>query len=276
MATGEGIPLIGRFQHRFGAAGLVVAIVALVAALAGTAFAAAKLTAKQKKEVQRIAKRFAGKNGKQGPAGPAGPTGPAGPQGPQGAAGANGSDGKDGAPGKSVVLVNEEPAGCPNQSGVTYEIEGSGEPNEVCNGQTGFTQFLPSGETLTGAWAGTTADSDEGFLGLVGISFSIPLESQLDSAHVKLVTNPAAVPSECNNSEKLGEPSVANPEAQPGYLCVFQQATGSGGNVVEGIYKPDGVVSVPLSKGASKTGAILNLISAEPTFAYGSWAVTAP
>lgn len=269
--------MIGRFRERFGAAGMVVAIVALIVALTGTAFAAAKLNNTQKKEVKKIAKKFAGKRGKQGKPGPVGPTGPQGAVGAPGAKGDKGDKGDAGAAGaagKSVVVLNEEPAGCPNQSGVTYEIEGSGNPNEICNGQTGFTQFLPSGETQTGAWSGMVSDTGEGVSsGLAPISFSIPLEEELDAAHVKIVSG--AVPSECNNPDKFGEPSVSNPEAAPGYLCVYLQGSLGGSIELEGIFKASGAIGI--SAGASKTGAVVSLGS-ESTFdgAYGTWAVTAP
>ena len=121
-----------RYKERFGTAGVVLGIVALILALGGTALAASKLNGTQKKEVEKIAKKYAGK---PGAAGTNGQNGAPGAKGDPGAAGTNGTNGTNGKDGKSVKLVNSAPTNC--EGGYTYEIEGSGAKNEVCNGEDG-------------------------------------------------------------------------------------------------------------------------------------------
>ncbi len=159
-------------REPFGTAGLIVACVALILALTGAAFAAAGLTGKQKKEVEKIAKKFAGKPGAPGAQGPAGSNGAAGAkgatgqQGPKGATGAQGSagpKGEAGAAGKSPKVVEEGASLCEGKGGVVYEVAGSKEEAEICNGKEGqdgqpgspwaVGGTLPPGATETGYWS---------------------------------------------------------------------------------------------------------------------------
>lgn len=131
-----------RMQKQFGTAGMILSVVAIVLALAGGAIAAS--------------------GGKPGPRGPRGKTGKRGPQGPQGLAGTNGTNGKDGtngtngSDGASVKLVNSSPTNCA-EGGFTYEVEGSGEENEVCNGEEGLSGLDGKSVTTT-----TLAPGEEG------------------------------------------------------------------------------------------------------------------
>lgn len=222
---------INSIREPFGTAGLVVAMIALVAALGGTALAAAKLNSTQKKEVTKIAKKYAGKPGAAGPAGPAGPQGPAGTNGKDGT---NGTDGQDGADGTSVtgVAIPTSSATCNHLGGTAY-TSASGTEN-VCNGQTGFTQTLPSGKTETGAWVESSTGSPKP---LTAISFSIPLAASLDSEHVHFIlTNGKEITAEVIEEEEeqffvkkevtptaCGSPvgSATEPKAQAGHLCVY-------------------------------------------------------
>lgn len=255
--------MISKLHQRLGTAGFIIAIVALVAALSGGAYAASgTLTGKQKKEVKKIAqkeaKKYAGKPGAPGAPGAKGDTG------------ANGTAGGNGTNGKSVVLVNQSPGGC-NEGGFTYEVEGSGRQNEVCNGeegppgQTGFTATLPSNKTETGTWAATFNHE-----GSAPISFPIPLAAELDPAHVKVIPASGAVPTECENPAHAGTASAANPEATPGYLCVYTTFFENSG-AVSLVFK-----SSEVQEGAGVTGAILILNSAAADTGWGSFAVTAP
>jgi hypothetical protein len=280
-----------RFQQRFGTAGVIVAVIALVAALSGTALAAkGALTGKQKKEVEKIAKKYAGKPGAPGAPGANGTNGS---NGKDGAPGAPGEDGTDGAPGddgtngKSLVEVDEGPAVCGGKGGVIYEVEGSGNENEVCNGAKGeqgdegspWTAggTLPPGEVETGAWAfaATTADT-EGVR--VPLSFPIPLPGNLPATNVHW-TGDAGFGADCGNYE--------DPNPKPGHLCVYDGLEFPEEMTFEGICPVN--VFIPGEcieeghHGASAEGAVLVFSTPatdEPpeisTAGNGSFAVRAP
>src|SRR6188768_510215 len=146
--------MFSTLRTRFGIPGVISAM-ALVFAMFGGAYAASNSSGGGKATASAKAKK-----GPRGPKGAKGDMGPAGPQGPAGAAGAKGDAGSPGSPGangKSVALVNEAPDNC-EEGGFTYEVEGSGEENEVCNGEEGSPWTdggtLPSGSTETGVWGG--------------------------------------------------------------------------------------------------------------------------
>lgn len=248
--------MFSRFRARFGTPGVVIAVIALVFAMAGGAFAASGgLSGKQKKEVEKIAKKYAGKNGKNGAPGAAGAPGPKGDTGAAGAkgdTGAQGPIGPQGPPGKEGPEGREGPEGSPWTAG----------------------GVLPSKKTETGTWAGITEPLEGEKIGLAAISFTLPLSAELDENHVIVLkpTPSTAEKEKCANSEHPGEPGLTNPEAKPGFLCVYEQFFLLGGHVKE-------VKSVTPTgfPGASKSGAIVELTSAEAEDAgYGSWAVTAP
>ena len=205
--------MLSTFRNRLGAVGVLV-VAALAFAMLGGAYALAgpdggadaskrakkkkgnpPLSGKQKREVRNIAKSFQGR-GPQGPAGTngqdgaAGPAGPVGPQGPKGATGATGEDGATGTTG---------------EDGAT--------------GFSGFTATLPPGETETGAWGGIVDNELEVLID--SVSFPIPLASPIPGANVKAIKKGEAIPAECDDGE--GEAaSAGNPEADPGWFCVFQ------------------------------------------------------
>jgi hypothetical protein len=207
--------MIRRIHCRLGTAGLVVAVVALIAAVAGTAFAAGGLTKKQEKQVIKIAKKYAGKPGKDGTPGGIGPQGPAGPKGDTGAPGLEGKEGKEGPEG------NE---------GSPWTLGGT----------------LPSGESLSGHWAGGISS----VVALTSISFELPLK-----------TKPTAVVVPAGAEEEGCPGTEEEPAADAGKLCVYVEET-------------SGSVE-PL---VDKSGARLSLGAGEGEIAYGAgtWAVTAP
>jgi hypothetical protein len=269
--------MISRIHQKLGTAGFIISIVALVAALGGGAYAASGgLTGKQKKEVEKIAKKYAGKPGKNGAAGSVGATGPMGPAGTKGENGAPGANGvgTNGTNGKSVVLVNEEPEECPNEEGFTYKIEGSTALNEVCSatggGGGGLPKTLGAEETETGVYA--TGLVETGETTFVPISFTIPLGAELDETHVKIVKKGETAPAECTFG--TGTPSASNPQAKPGYLCVFEgEYFEPGGEIpLQNIRKPNALGAV----GAATAGATLELFAekATPNQISGTWAVT--
>jgi Collagen triple helix repeat (20 copies) len=277
--------MISKLHARLGSAGLVVAVIALVAALAGTAFAATKLNGTQKKEVEKIAKKYAGKPGKPGKAGTNGTNGSNGAKGDTGAkgdAGAPGSAGAAGAPGKSVVITGSA-ASC-GSGGKSIEVEGSGVKQAVCNGEEGpegspWTAggTLPPGKTETGTYLISSETGDGTFSGYAQttISFPIPLAEGIPGpSNTLYVPSFGTVPADCENTENPGTAGPANPEAAPGFLCVFESLAtnmNTGGPEPMPIFSPSSV------EGAGVSGAVL---LQEPTApeasAKGSWAVTAP
>jgi hypothetical protein len=268
-------------RRRLGAnsPGLTVAVAALVVALCGGAFAATGAVSSKSKskfvtkaEATKIAKKYAGKNGANGANGAPGSPGK---EGSQGKAGANGSPGANG---KSVI---EGASNNCAEGGVTYEIEGSGVENEVCNGEEGepgspwtVGGTLPVGSTETGTWsiAGTASDTS----GVrASLSFPIPLAVGLNAAHVHWQEEANFEDFDGAGPETIGcvnpttgLPSPGIPTAPSGNLCVYF------GEVVEnatfeGIYKIDS------AKGANVSGA--SLLFSAPTGAVtskGTFAVT--
>ncbi len=265
--------MLSRLREHLGGAGLIVAIVALSVALAGGAIAAnggsgdGKATASAKaKKGPRGPK---GPKGDPGPAGPAGPAGPQGAKGDTGAAGSNGSNGSDGAAGAKGATGPTGSAGTAGAKGATG-VTGP-------TGFSGFTATLPPGQTETGTYSIISEDGEPQILELpyaVGnISFAIPLAAPLDDSHVKYAPNAGPLPTECENPAHAGTASAANPEASPGYLCVY-------GGLISGnldvsameILTPSG-----FGPGADVSGTLLlQEIEASEAYGNGTWAVTAP
>ena len=131
---------------------------------------------------------------------------------------------------------------------------------------------LPPGATETGAWAEKITEIEGETFGYAPLSFQIPLAATLDSAHVISVTG-AVAPPECENPDSSGLAGAENPEADPGYLCVYSQGSFPNGNgEITGIYKPGPCC---IGNGAGKSGATLYLESTEEfDFASGTFAVT--
>jgi hypothetical protein len=210
----------------------------MIVALAGTAYAATKLNSTQKKEVEKISKKYAGKSGApgaQGPVGPQGSPGVKGDTGSQGGKGDQGLPGLKGADGKSVEVVGEGPELCEKSAtvkvpGVTYEIEGSGSENTVCDGAEGSPWAaggtLPPGATETGAWAA----AGNGAKIPAAISFPIQLAQKIAIPNIHLSTE-GDFSTVCPNGPN-------KPAAPPGVLCIYR---GEGEEVSEPkVITPDG------------------------------------
>ncbi len=289
-------------NNRFGIPG-VISVIALVFAMFGGAYAAtndgdgAKATASAKgKPGPR------GKPGKPGPAGPQGPAGPAGSQGPAGAKGDKGDAGNAGAAGVAGKNAEAIPfAGSKGPiGGVTcteggLEVKSASATTLVCNGKkgtngtnglSGFTSTLPSEQTETGAYL-VSAEEGKGtkFAGVVStaVSFPIPLPEVIEADHTVFVTQTApTVPAECEDAGHPDPASAENPEATPGYLCLFESAVSTQGEPPERtLTAPPGEFAGKLQGGggASVSGFILGLeLTAATPFAFsqGAWAVTAP
>ncbi|MFY9825768.1 MAG: hypothetical protein WAM82_30620 [Thermoanaerobaculia bacterium] len=250
--------MFSMLRNRLGIPG-VISVIALVFAMIGGAYAAnnsggGKATASAK-----------GKKGPTGPRGPKGAKGDAGPVGAQGPAGANGKDGAAGAPGEKGSTGPTGPTGPTGNTGPTGPTGNTGP-----TGFSGFTETLPSGKTETGDWGIQMKVGPEGSEGTetkAPISFSVPLSTPIAAANVVLVAfEEAPVNAHCDNG--VGQAaSVINPEADPGYLCVF---AGFYGGIPNGVGQPDG------NPGAGVSGAIVTATTGFEGNVIGTWAVTAP
>ncbi|MGB7684170.1 MAG: hypothetical protein WBL45_00130 [Solirubrobacterales bacterium] len=256
----------------------LIAIVALVFAMVGGAVAA-NSSGGGKAEASADGKR--GPRGPKGARGPAGPTGPQGPAGAPGAPGAKGDPGGAGAPGISPTGT----AFGGNQKGCTeggVEFKGAN-TTVACNGvkgqngadgETGFTEVLPGGKTETGTWGSL---QEEGELGVVPVSFNIPLLAAPDPVLVEKDENGTA----------NGCPGLVggSPQADPGKLCLYiNSEIGTlfeDQNEVPPINKVTFVnPTIQLGSGpeaAAPSGVILQVGACEtaPCVVYGTWAVTA-
>lgn len=182
----------------------------------------------------------AGKSGAAGASGAQGVQGPAGPQGPAGAAGAKGAPGEKGETGEIGEVGEKGPAGPKGETGAPWPAGGT----------------LPANATETGAWSVNPREGEP--LQFYAISFPIPLAGDgLDSEHVLVAPN-----SKCSGT-------VAEPKAEPGYLCLYTEANI---NVeLSAIAKP----SPSGEGGAGAAGALLHVEGkGTPAVAWGTWAVT--
>jgi hypothetical protein len=255
-------------REPFGTAGLIIACVALIAALAGGAYAASGgLSAKQKKEVKKIAKQFAGKPGAPGAAGPAGAKGDAGAAGATGKDGTSGTNGTNGTNGVSPTgtAFTGEQNGC-KEGGVKFvgantTVACNGVKGQ--NGQSGFTETLPKGETETGVWAVGTSDGTS----IVPVTFNIPLaEAPTDLNYVN------ADGFEVNAGFELVTPvhclgSFEEPTAPEGMVCVYAQE--------EEIAAFPGYIPESTFEHYYTSGSTFFMSVDAGDWAFGTWAVTA-
>jgi len=297
-----------RLTEPFGKAGLIVAIVALVAATVGGAYAANHNGGRHHKKARhgkkkgpkfvtkpqaiKIAKQFAGA---EGPPGPAGPAGPAGAKGDTGANGSNGGPGEkgdkgdkgdQGNPGESVTVSAYTGSQCENASGESGAkfTNGTGTAY-ACNGEgseggSGWSETLPPEKTETGTWIFNSVGAAEQFSQLVG--WPIPLSStqagEITLASVSAVGGDHA---DCPGT-------VAEPDAEPGFLCVFNDGYQTSNNLAAvgpaGVYKPNvtprsgepGQYGVE-EAGVGTSGAYLYFENVNnPGVIQGTFALTAP
>jgi len=247
--------MFSTLRTRFGIPG-VISVIALVFAMLGGAYAASNGSGQLASSSARHHKKHKNSKAKRGPRGPKGATGPAGPMGPAGLPGApgakgdngsNGSNGSDGSNGTSATTAAYSGSECANGG---IEVNSASPTAYVCNGedgQTGFTETLPSGKTETGTWGFTKGAT---VTQLVPLSFNIPLASAVPAHYLTYEDEPTA---ECPGS---GE----EPAAAPGNLCIYE---------VEETY------ATYQNSYNAKSGAVLIFTSVAAS-GYGTWAVTAP
>lgn len=271
----------------------VVAMLALVFAMTGGAVAAKHYIVSSLKQIDpKVLKELEGKQGRPGapgPAGAAGPAGPAGPQGPQGGPGpkgdkgepgTNGTNGTNGANGESVTVktLAKGQGGC---------VEGGSEfsnktgKSTACTGTEGKegqpwtpNNTLPTGATETGAW-GVAGMPGKFIVGpfkfeylYAEISFTIRLANPLPEEKVIIV--PPGGKGEGNGCPTTSD--VEHPEAENGFLCVFQNSIERN---VGAVFTLD-----PSRRNRGETATSGTLIEVhpetaeEPIDAMGTWAVT--
>jgi len=231
--------MLSRIQNKLGTAGLVVAVVALVVALCGAAFAAGGLTKPQEKRVKQLIKQ----NSKPGP------TGPQGPQGSPGSAGAKGATGSEGKQGK------QGEAGKPGENGKN----GTDGEDGLCSlGKPKC--LLPPHATLTGTWSASSAS--EFHESYFSISFPLRVVPPPIADAKRFIPPEGAPTAECPGS-------AIQPEAEPGYVCIYAR-----------FVEPTGGVSEPLfgfTETDSTSGVIVRFkseLKEGGPRAFGSWAVT--
>jgi hypothetical protein len=294
--------MLAKLRQRLGMPGVVLAVAALVFAMIGGAYAASNdLTGLQKKEVKKIAKQYAGKNGSTGPQGSAGTNGKDGAKGATGAIGNTGAAGPTGATGAAGPEGSPWTAGGALPSGKTetgtYYVAGPESsivktaisfpiplPAEIdslhqkVNDNAKGTGDLTSGSALvinvvktsTGNFtkgaeiSGVGIPTGTTIVKVEGSTLELSQTATASSTGVELTELPFP---ECENPSHPEVASAANPEADPGYLCVF---AGSGSGRPTAAFKPVG------GAGASTSGAILANVSPETGENFGTFAVTAP
>jgi hypothetical protein len=289
--------MLSPLRNRFGIPG-VISVIALVFAMLGGAYAASNSSDGGKATASAKAKK--GPRGPKGATGPAGPAGPAGPQGPAGAAGkdgaagaagkagANGTNGAPGAPGaagKSIAMTPIAPGEpfCNELGGASLEVEGSGTPVEVCNGDEGDegkqgpqgepwapNNTLPAGATETGSWVLSAVTESKEEAVYAPLSFAVPLSASLKAANIHVQGDVNFFDFDEGGPEAVGcAGGPVAPKAPSGHLCVYVgELSGATFEGVFNMFNAPGLTSRP--------GALLKF-KREPAvdaFGVGSFAVT--
>jgi hypothetical protein len=107
---------------------------------------------------------------------------------------------------------------------------------------------------------------------LLPISFNIPLAAGIESDRVHIVTGfptPPAAPPDCENPDTPGAAGIDNPEADPGFLCVY----GIRNNLRLTTFNPATFAPGVNKAGTILTGAKEDVGGVTPS-GFGTWAVT--
>lgn len=257
----------------------VMATLALFFAMGGGALAASHYlitsTAQISPKVLKQLKGKSGKNGAPGAQGPQGAQGASGPQGKEGPAGKGergepGEPGSPGANGTSVTSTKLSAGNATCKEGGSEFTAAEGRKTYACNGSPWTAGGkLPAGSTETGAWSMVSPPNVDARF---AVSFSIPLKSALGESAVHYVA--------ANGNGTTCPGSAAQPEAEPGNLCIYQE-TATSAPAADYIFPASGEELSPFaeSQGAGTSGAIVILAKQNETeelAATGSWAVSGP
>ncbi|HWA52995.1 MAG TPA: hypothetical protein VG816_02370 [Solirubrobacterales bacterium] len=269
--------MFSTLRTRFGIPG-VISVIALVFAMFGGAYAASNSSGGGKATASKT-KTVKGPRGPKGATGPAGPAGPAGPQGPAGANGKDGSNGTNGSNGTGATTAAYSGSECAN-GGV--EVKSASPTAYVCNGedgQTGFTETLPSGKSEHGTWglgnvyAGPTEEGVEKTTSAyIPISFSIPLAApfpgSVESSHAHYIEAEAAPTEECPGT-------FQEPAAAPGSLCMYATAFSGTAHFLN-VANPELTGAEGLG-GVGASGVLMRFSGLHNgDHQFGVWVVTAP
>jgi hypothetical protein len=215
-------------RNRFGIPG-VISVIALVFAMLGGAYAASndngggKATASAKGKPGPRGPR--GKTGKTGPVGPAGPQGPVGAKGDAGAKGDKGDTGNTGGSGTNGKNAEAVPfSGSKTIGSVTcteggLEVKSASATTLVCNGAkgadgtTGFTETLPSGQSLSGVWGARGINT-------LGISSWVTIPIRLASTPT---FNYVQCGFSCTPTSSCPSTSALTPKAEAGQFCLYSR-----------------------------------------------------
>lgn len=254
----------------------VAATLALVFAMSGGAFAASHYLISSTKQISP--KVLTALRGKRGPSGATGAVGTPGANGTNGANGKDGTNGQNGTPGQSVS-ASEVALGvgaCAGQGG--SEFKAGATTTFACNGKEGAEGqqgspwtaggTLPSGASEKGQWALSDVTAATGEERIVPLSFPIPLAATIAGAQAHFIAAGATVPHGC-----LG--TVEAPQAEPGFLCVFETGGAAAPNNAEFSFFFNAEKN---RSEVGKTGVLMRFKAPleGKTAAVGTWAVTAP
>ncbi|MGC1850832.1 MAG: hypothetical protein WA687_00160 [Solirubrobacterales bacterium] len=292
--------MLSPLRNRFGIPG-VISVIALVFAMFGGAYAASDNGNDGGKATASAKKGPRGPRGPKGPAGPAGAQGPAGPAGAKGDTGAAGANGQNGAPGKDGTSPSGTGfAGSKTVGSVTcteggIEYKGA-TTNLVCNGkkgadgQTGFTETLPSGKTETGVY-GVLGEVENGpAVGAIGpstmdegdVAGPLPVSFPIPTAAAPTFVFVPGIATGFGSDSGAGCPGVSagKPQAASGKFCVYGLATDFGGGLIPSAtvttVGPEDIFGGPA---VSRAGVLLKVNCAdggtfEACYGKGLWAVT--
>jgi hypothetical protein len=246
----------------------VAMTLALVFAMSGGAYAAKRYVITSTKQISpKVLKALAGKVGAEGKEGKAGTPGTAGKDGVNGV---NGKDGAAGASGESVGVkaVPTKVSTCAEQGGSEFKVGATS--TLACNGQTGFTETLPSGKSERGQWGGAAGAGAV----IAAISFTIPLSEGPKARFMGLLEGEDELheATAVKNHECRG--TAAAPVAAPGYLCIFTSLAENVGGAYLGSAE---LKEFNANELAGKSGAVMELAPAGggALAGAGPWVVTA-
>jgi hypothetical protein len=170
---------------------------------------------------------------------------------------------------RSLTARDLRGASCGRDPGARTGPKGDMSPQGVrgLQGEPGpFPGGLPSGETIRGTYDIEDDAPDADGIASNSISFGFTLDS---------APTPHTIPARQGPSKECPG-SVSSPEAAPGHLCIYEQA--STNKSTGGSLYPRALNPVTNLSGASRFGANLYITSAAAGYFYsiGTWAVTSP